>query len=176
VSVPYKHKEFAFHVPYHVLWDWATDLVQDLQLALYFHWDAEKIFRCSGESSVHVFYEPWLVDTFWDVQVWIYCSPVYGRLLILCATASHRFLQVAALSASYYMLTKPSFPVLAWLWDILLLGIVLTSLLVFGMAVVSVVGTLLGGFPLYVLKSMSSFFSVLSSFTRSQKIPRRMGS
>jgi hypothetical protein len=55
------------------------------------------------------------------------------------------------------MLTKPSSLALAQQWVILLLHAVPTSLPVFGIAMVLVVGVLLGGFQLYVLNLMTSF-------------------
>ncbi|KAN0128290.1 hypothetical protein V8E53_013874 [Lactarius tabidus] len=71
VDVKYKNEERNFNVYHHPLWDWATDLIQSPQLAPYFHWDAEKIYRCSdvSESSTRVFNEPWSADVFWEAQV-----------------------------------------------------------------------------------------------------------
>ena len=69
MSVVYKGKQLNYDVYYRPLWDWATDLIESPQLAQYFHWDAEKIFRCYGDSSVCVFNEPWSANAFWDVQV-----------------------------------------------------------------------------------------------------------
>ncbi|KAH9965573.1 hypothetical protein BJV74DRAFT_799600 [Russula compacta] len=40
--------------------------------------DAKKVFRCSGQSSTHIFDEPWTADAFWDTQSWI---PDGGNLL-----------------------------------------------------------------------------------------------
>ncbi|KAH9961701.1 hypothetical protein BGW80DRAFT_1181151, partial [Lactifluus volemus] len=68
ISVPYLDRQVAYDVPHRALWEWATDLVQDPQLAPHFHWDAEKIYRCSGESKVRVFHEPWSAEAFWNVQ------------------------------------------------------------------------------------------------------------
>ncbi|KAH9007984.1 hypothetical protein EDB83DRAFT_2509248 [Lactarius deliciosus] len=68
VSVPYKSKNLEFNVHYRPLWDWAKDLIQSSQLAKHFHWDAERIFRCTGDESVRVFNEPWSGDAFWDAQ------------------------------------------------------------------------------------------------------------
>ncbi|KAH9066101.1 hypothetical protein EDB83DRAFT_2506347 [Lactarius deliciosus] len=68
VSVPYKSKNLEFDVHYRPLWDWAKDLIQSSQLAKHFHWDAERIFRCTGDESVRVFNEPWSGDAFWDAQ------------------------------------------------------------------------------------------------------------
>jgi len=58
-----------FDVPHHSLWEWATDLINDPQLAPHFHWDAEKVFWYNDKLSTHVFHEPWTTDTFWNVQV-----------------------------------------------------------------------------------------------------------
>ncbi|KAH9029162.1 hypothetical protein EDB85DRAFT_2147471 [Lactarius pseudohatsudake] len=69
VSVPYKSKKLEFDVHYRPLWDWAKDLIQSSQLAKHFHWDAERIFRCTGDESVRVFNEPWSGDAFWDAQI-----------------------------------------------------------------------------------------------------------
>ncbi|KAH8984062.1 hypothetical protein EDB86DRAFT_3066194 [Lactarius hatsudake] len=68
VFVPHKGKNFEFNVHHRPLWDWAKDMIQSPQLAPHFHWDAERIFRCTGDSSVRVFNEPWSGDAFWDVQ------------------------------------------------------------------------------------------------------------
>ncbi|KAH9168214.1 hypothetical protein EDB89DRAFT_2115405 [Lactarius sanguifluus] len=68
VSVPYRNKNLEFDVHYRLLWDWAKDLIQSSQLAKHFHWDAERIFRCTGDESVRVFNEPWSGDAFWDAQ------------------------------------------------------------------------------------------------------------
>ncbi|KAH9172732.1 hypothetical protein EDB89DRAFT_2114096 [Lactarius sanguifluus] len=68
VSVPYRNKNLEFDVHYRPLWDWAKDLIQSSQLAKHFHWDAERIFRCTGDESVRVFNEPWSGDAFWDAQ------------------------------------------------------------------------------------------------------------
>ncbi|KAH9061804.1 hypothetical protein EDB83DRAFT_2506592 [Lactarius deliciosus] len=68
VSVPYKSKNLEFDVHYRPLWDWVKDLIQSSQLAKHFHWDAERIFRCTGDESVRVFNEPWSGDVFWDAQ------------------------------------------------------------------------------------------------------------
>ncbi|KAH8980970.1 hypothetical protein EDB86DRAFT_2813253 [Lactarius hatsudake] len=68
VFVPHKGKNFEFNVHHRPLWDWAKDMIQSPQLAPHFHWDAERIFRCAGDSSVRVFNEPWSGDAFWDVQ------------------------------------------------------------------------------------------------------------
>ncbi|KAH9959379.1 hypothetical protein BGW80DRAFT_1438935 [Lactifluus volemus] len=54
ISVPYLDRQVAYDVPHRALWEWATDLVQDPQLAPHFHWDAEKIYRCSGESKSQI--------------------------------------------------------------------------------------------------------------------------
>jgi hypothetical protein len=58
-----------FDVLHRDLWDWAIDLIEDKHLAPYFHWDAERIFRCDGESSIRMFHEPWSADAFWSAQV-----------------------------------------------------------------------------------------------------------
>ncbi|KAH9975659.1 hypothetical protein BJV74DRAFT_781981, partial [Russula compacta] len=71
VSVPYKGEQRCFDMIYCSLWNWATDLIWDPQLASQFHWDAKKVFRCSGQSSTHIFDEPWTADAFWDTQVHI---------------------------------------------------------------------------------------------------------
>ncbi|KAH8991412.1 hypothetical protein EDB86DRAFT_3183167 [Lactarius hatsudake] len=68
VFVPHKGTNFEFNVHHRPLWDWAKDMIQSPQLAPHFHWDAERIFRCAGDSSVRVFNEPWSGDAFWDVQ------------------------------------------------------------------------------------------------------------
>ncbi|KAH9161604.1 hypothetical protein EDB89DRAFT_2080510 [Lactarius sanguifluus] len=70
VFVPHNGKNLEFNVHHRPLWDWAKDLIQSSQLAQHFHWDAERIFRCTGDSSVRVFNEPWSGDAFWDVQLW----------------------------------------------------------------------------------------------------------
>ncbi|KAH9983647.1 hypothetical protein BJV74DRAFT_797311 [Russula compacta] len=58
--------------------DWATDLIWEPQFASQFHWDAEKIFQCSGQSFTHIFHEPWTSDAFWDAQI-----PDGGHVLAL---------------------------------------------------------------------------------------------
>ncbi|KAI9441949.1 hypothetical protein BJY52DRAFT_1195036 [Lactarius psammicola] len=68
VSVSYKAQQSEFDVHHRALWDWAMDLVHSPQLAPHFHWDAEKTFRCNGESSIRIFNEPWSADVFWDAQ------------------------------------------------------------------------------------------------------------
>ncbi|KAH9974861.1 hypothetical protein BJV74DRAFT_782301 [Russula compacta] len=58
MSVQYKGEQRLFDVIYCPLWDWATDLIQEPQFALQFHWDAKKIFQHSGQSFTHIFHEP----------------------------------------------------------------------------------------------------------------------
>ncbi|KAH8988658.1 hypothetical protein EDB86DRAFT_2808294 [Lactarius hatsudake] len=65
VSVLYKSKNLEFDVHYRLLWDWVKDLIQLSQLAKHFHWDAERIFQCTGDESIHVFNEPRSGDVFW---------------------------------------------------------------------------------------------------------------
>ncbi|KAI9450064.1 hypothetical protein F5148DRAFT_958422, partial [Russula earlei] len=69
ISLPYNNEVQTFDVPHCFLWEWATDLVQDSQLAPHFHWDAERIFRHKQASSTCIYHEPWSADAFWDVQV-----------------------------------------------------------------------------------------------------------
>ncbi|KAH9161889.1 hypothetical protein EDB89DRAFT_1913610, partial [Lactarius sanguifluus] len=53
-----------------------------VQLAKHFHWDAERIFWCTGDESVRVFNEPWSGDAFWDAQGY----PVVARCANLPTT------------------------------------------------------------------------------------------
>jgi hypothetical protein len=51
------------------LWDWAVDLIMNPQLYPYFEWDAQRIFRRTGETTTRVYHEPWTGDAFWNIQV-----------------------------------------------------------------------------------------------------------
>jgi hypothetical protein len=53
---------------YRPLWDWATDLLSDVQLAPHFIWDAQRLAKFDGSSFVHFFMEPWTTDHMWEVQ------------------------------------------------------------------------------------------------------------
>ena len=72
-----------FDISHHSLWEWATDLINDPQLAPHFHWDAEKVFWYNDELSTRVFHEPWTADTFWNVQVHV-CDYYMLHLLTRC--------------------------------------------------------------------------------------------
>jgi hypothetical protein len=72
ITVQYDGKDEIFDVHYRPLWDWALDLVNDKQLAPYFEWDAQQLFRFDGTSYKRVFCEPWTADNWWKIQVWFF--------------------------------------------------------------------------------------------------------
>jgi len=69
IKVPYKTTEQRLEVFYRPLWDWAMDLLQDVHLAPYFTWDAQKLYKFNGTSFVRFYHEPWTARRFWEVQV-----------------------------------------------------------------------------------------------------------
>ncbi|KAN0127630.1 hypothetical protein V8E53_014549 [Lactarius tabidus] len=68
ISVPYDSSAQIFPVMFRPLWDWAVDLIMNPQLYPYFEWDAQRIFRRTGETTTRVYHEPWTGDAFWNIQ------------------------------------------------------------------------------------------------------------
>ncbi|KAF8258702.1 hypothetical protein EI94DRAFT_1910877 [Lactarius quietus] len=58
----------TFPVLVRPLWDWAAELILNLQLTPYFQWDAWRIFRRNGETTTRMYHEPWTGDAFWNLQ------------------------------------------------------------------------------------------------------------
>ena len=54
ITVPYDEEDRKFSVHYRPLWDWALDLLNDRQLAPYFEWDAQCLFKFDGISYKRV--------------------------------------------------------------------------------------------------------------------------
>ena len=65
----YKHLEEEYDVWYCSSWDWAMDLVSDPQLAPFFEWDAQRLYKFDGENFIRYVHEPWTADRYWAVQV-----------------------------------------------------------------------------------------------------------
>ncbi|KAH9958378.1 hypothetical protein BJV74DRAFT_789349, partial [Russula compacta] len=59
VTAPYKNVDRTFEIHYHLLWDWALDLLNDEHLVPHFEWDVCKLFKFNGEEWVQCFNEPW---------------------------------------------------------------------------------------------------------------------
>ncbi|KAI5990557.1 hypothetical protein F5J12DRAFT_727582 [Pisolithus orientalis] len=57
-----------FEVHYQSLWDWASDLLKDTSVGLYFVFDAQRLSNFDGSSFFHFIDEPWIADNFWNVQ------------------------------------------------------------------------------------------------------------
>ncbi|KAH9958180.1 hypothetical protein BJV74DRAFT_800037 [Russula compacta] len=90
-----------FDVIYHPLWDWATNLIWEPQFTSQFHWDAKKIFQCSGQSFTYVFHEPWTSDVFWDAQI-----PDGGHVLALILYANKMKLSSFGTAKGYPIVTR----------------------------------------------------------------------
>jgi len=45
------------------------DILHDQQMAPYFVWDAEWLYKFDGTKFVRFVHEPWTANSFWDVQV-----------------------------------------------------------------------------------------------------------
>lgn len=145
-----------YDVYYRPLWEWVTDLIQSPQLSPYFHWDAEKISRCYGESSIRVFNEPWSADAFWDLQVRISSPPVFESSTFNAPRYRRISLLAGIPSASFYMLTRHAFQVLGWHKGTQWLHVVPTFPRISETAMVSAVGVSLDGFQSYVYVPISS--------------------
>lgn len=150
------------------LWDWAVDLIMNPQLHLHFEWDAQQIFRHTGETTTCVYHEPWTGDAFWNVQVHNHhCSNLclhrpYCVELDYCSLKS-RWVHVPCVSFS--MQIRQTCPLLAQQRAIQWLHAVQIYLPQSGMAMVLVVGVLLDGCQLYVpWQGMSPCSSVCSNF------------
>jgi len=70
-AVPFKGEEEEYEVFFRPLWGWATDLLDDPQLAPFFVWDAQRLSKFNGTSFVRFFDEPWTADRMWNIQVWL---------------------------------------------------------------------------------------------------------
>ncbi|KAJ6552667.1 hypothetical protein DFH09DRAFT_1085839 [Mycena vulgaris] len=68
VTIQYKNEDKTFDTHTRPLWDWARSLIQDPRLASCFVWDAEKVYKFTGESYVRFYHEPWTADAFWAAQ------------------------------------------------------------------------------------------------------------
>ena len=68
-TVPFKEDKEEYEVFFRPLWDWATDLLDDLLLAPFFVWDAQRLSKFNGTSFVRFFHEPWTANRMWDIQV-----------------------------------------------------------------------------------------------------------
>jgi len=69
ITVPFQDKEFQYPVYSRPIWDWAMDILHDQQMAPYFVWDAEWLYKFDGTKFVRFVHEPWTANSFWDVQV-----------------------------------------------------------------------------------------------------------
>ncbi|KAI6142486.1 hypothetical protein BKA82DRAFT_4331474 [Pisolithus tinctorius] len=62
------HCMIAFKMYYHLLWDWACDLLKDSGVGPYFVFNAQCLSKFDGTSFVCFIDEPWMANEFWDVQ------------------------------------------------------------------------------------------------------------
>ncbi|KAG9310328.1 hypothetical protein JVU11DRAFT_9455 [Chiua virens] len=71
MTVLHDKSEITLSVYICPLWNWALDLLQDPLLRLHFIWDAQSLYKHNGTSFEHFIHasEPWMVDTWWDIQV-----------------------------------------------------------------------------------------------------------
>ncbi|KAJ7681176.1 hypothetical protein B0H17DRAFT_1161164 [Mycena rosella] len=69
ITVPYKGEPRSFKTYTRPIWDWVLSLVQDPRLASCFVWDAEKVFKYTGDTYVRFYHEPWTANAFWAAQV-----------------------------------------------------------------------------------------------------------
>ncbi|KAJ7663496.1 hypothetical protein B0H17DRAFT_864735, partial [Mycena rosella] len=68
ITVPYKGEPRSFKTYTWPIWDWVLSLVQDPRLASCFVWDAEKVFKYTGDTYVCFYHEPWTANAFWATQ------------------------------------------------------------------------------------------------------------
>jgi hypothetical protein len=65
----YKSQEQQFEFWCRPLWDWATNILENPQLAPLIEWDAKRLSKFNGESWVPFVDEPCTATRMWDVQV-----------------------------------------------------------------------------------------------------------
>ena len=59
------------------------DLVRNPLLALYFEWDAQRLFKYNGTEFVRFIDEPWTADRWYEIQV----SAICFRKITVCLKA-----------------------------------------------------------------------------------------
>ena len=62
LTATHSRHEIAFNFWCRSLWDWVLDLVGNPDLAPYFEWDAQKVFKHDGLKFVWFFTEPVTLD------------------------------------------------------------------------------------------------------------------
>ncbi|KAI6141464.1 hypothetical protein BKA82DRAFT_4362161 [Pisolithus tinctorius] len=68
ISAPFGGETMEFKMYYHLLWDWACNLLKDSGVGPYFVFDAQCLSKFDGVSFVCFIDEPWTANEFWDVQ------------------------------------------------------------------------------------------------------------
>ncbi|KAI5981970.1 hypothetical protein EDD15DRAFT_2182044 [Pisolithus albus] len=68
VTTLYKKKTLTYEVFARPVWEWALDLLQNELLAPHFVWDAQRLYKYSGEGFERFYDEPWTADRWWDIQ------------------------------------------------------------------------------------------------------------
>ncbi|KAG2004409.1 hypothetical protein CC2G_002968 [Coprinopsis cinerea AmutBmut pab1-1] len=70
IPATYKNEKQEFKLYSRSLWDWALDLVKNEELAPFFEWDAQRLFKYDEKRArwIRFINEPWTADSFYDVQ------------------------------------------------------------------------------------------------------------
>ncbi|KAL1660152.1 hypothetical protein GGF50DRAFT_63773, partial [Schizophyllum commune] len=68
VKVEHRGYEGTYQLYHTDLWDWMWTLVTDPNLAPYFVWNAQRLYRWNGTKWVRFFDEPWTGNRFWRIQ------------------------------------------------------------------------------------------------------------
>ncbi|KAG0702765.1 hypothetical protein DFH29DRAFT_982269 [Suillus ampliporus] len=69
VVVPFRGIDQTFLLFHHLLWDWATDLLQDPQVGPHFIFDAQRLSKFNGEKFIWFIHEPWTANAYWEYQL-----------------------------------------------------------------------------------------------------------
>ncbi|KAG1730397.1 uncharacterized protein EDB91DRAFT_1059518, partial [Suillus paluster] len=89
VVVPFQGIDQTFLLFHCSLWDWAADLLQDLQVGPYFVFDAQRLSKFNGEKFVRFIHEPWTANAFWEYQVG---HALINIMLSVCVVYTNRIL------------------------------------------------------------------------------------
>jgi hypothetical protein len=69
ISVQYKDEELNYDVYVRPLWSWCKELLLDGEIATQLVWDAQRLYRWTGERFERFIDEPWTADAWWNFQV-----------------------------------------------------------------------------------------------------------
>lgn len=95
------------------LWDWAVDLIMNPQLYPYFEWDAQQIFRHSGETMTCMYHGLRQGTHF---GIFKYAILLYQYMFIHrhCCVVISDWNSRACMSLMFYSLCRQDKPVLFW--------------------------------------------------------------